>query len=1075
MAGSVQRCVEQSILRLENSVIRMISQKRRERRIMLTTVCIPQGSMATTKVGEGTTVDLWGTEQSERPVPRASKKMDTAIPMSPRISTQAIDPSDAKKQHRRTSLKSFTLTVPSSSSLTSAVLVLSSTGTLSLTSIHVDGEDSVFTQSLINAEVGSLQISSSSFRNIEMSGHALIETSCVVDIEECSFSDISREGNNATVLAAIISQATPPSVSSSTVSMRKTSFENCMPTESQRWVELIGRNSETFSSSSWTGTFNKTSIWGGIVVDDGITEIEDDLKPFSLIYEFFRRTDSKLIVSSVSGNVDHPLCGHSQLPCRSIDVGRALTSVQTIEIVSIGEIGGVLEVGNETVRLSGHNGRGKMGLIGTGQIVSNDETDPGRLFVSQLEIDVSGSTLIDQSIFLIKTGSLNFESCSLISSKAVTSTLILNEGSSILMTNTTFALNTTGAGMLVDSTKGTVDLSLIHLTLCSFQSAPFSFSDAASITLTSVEMKLCNVSELMSVKNVSSFSLVSSSFVGSSSAPNEEDDASCEWLSGLVTLSDTTATISGTTFSSLGQGGLLLTNTHATLSGCTFTLNQPESAVSESVRRNIRCLGESSLEIESIHAGDGLESDALWISNSEDCKVTRQKKQILTPLFTATLSPKSCKSVLNRKTGEYSIGLVGTMLIPCSLKLEVYETDENEGKSQDIILSEKVGTWTDEKELTLSVKKSELKLEEKLEWRGRLLFVGGETESFLVKMSAIDERKSLAKQVMRWLGPLIGGLVVLFILFLIILLLVRRHRKQKANKTNKTPLAAQELDENMIAVEKFDYRDSLEDTNLGLHSHYDLPTNASREDNTRNDIKEGKISEEMNESILGGVAVHPQEVMEVSAPNRQDTLFNRLHHPQKGVEVDVGTVRQQIVAALVELRKKNQENALLTNLNPHCIFFDSAGVVRLQVQQHPHPSNVEESKPSVAKSQKEGDRWKAPEVAQEVNNVDASKAAVFSLGLILWELETKQVPFRELDAMNAQRQMGLGVQPLMTDIEEEWLVSLIQNCLDLNPKNRPTLENINSLFVGPSLHDRSLGANGMQKQHKNQFVPLANI
>ncbi|KAK2959069.1 hypothetical protein BLNAU_5864 [Blattamonas nauphoetae] len=941
------------------------------------------------------------------------------------------------------SLKSFTLAIQSPSSLSSPLMVLLSTGTLSLTSIRVDGENSVFTQSLINAEIGSLQISSSSFRNIEMSDYALIETDCVVHIEECSFSDITREGKNATILSAHISQATPPSVSSS-VSMRKTSFENCMPTESQRWVELIGRNSETFSSSSWTGTFNKTSIWGGVVVDDVLTEIEDDLKPFSLIYEFFRRTDSKLIVSSVSGNVDHPLCGHSQLPCRSIDVGRKLTSVQTMEIVSIGEIGGVLEVGNETVQLSGHNGRGKMGLVGTGQIVSNDETDPGRLFVSQLEIDVSGSTLIDQSVFWMKAGSLNFESCSLISSKAVASTLILNEGSSVLMTNTTFALNTTGAGMLVDSTKGSVELTLIHLTSCSFQSTPFSFSDATSVTLTSIEMSLCKVSELVSVQNVPSFSLVSSSFVGSSSAPNEEDDTSCEWSTGLISISDCeSASVVSSRFTALSQGALLISNSNVTIATTSFSLNTPTSAPSEQVRRNIRCENSSTVEIESLNGGDGAQTTSHWISADESCAVTKETKKLSPALFAPTLTTKSSSSVLDKKKGSFNVTLTGTELIPCGLFLEVYElTTENDPKTKEIALTKDKTTKLTQTVITLSVTQSELGMNPTLEWRGRLLYENGlRSESFIVKMSATDERKSQAKQVMRWLGPLIGGLVALFLLLLIILLLVRRHRKKKESQL-QNPAEMNSFDEVIVKDDGFQQTDVLNhNSTFSLDDPIPAIPTSEATDHTRlpahnTDHDGNKVQKD---EIIAAVSF--EDCATKTPMSKHQSLYSRLHGQTK-IDFDKLKLQMQLARGVERLVSQNAQAAELANLSPHTIFIDAAGNLFFKASTTNDlgaffgscpTSLVEESKVG-----HENQRWQAPEVRPTNQQLDMEKAAVFSLGLLLWEIETEEIPMKELDAANAQRVLGAGMQLDMEHIHPDEFSDAIIRCIHRSPSERPT-------------------------------------
>ncbi|KAK2951494.1 hypothetical protein BLNAU_13516 [Blattamonas nauphoetae] len=99
------------------------------------------------------------------------------------------------------------------------------------------------------------------------------------------------------------------------------------------------------------------------------------------------------------------------------------------------------------------------------------------------------------------------------------------------------------------------------------------------------------------------------------------------------------------------------------------------------------------------------------------------------------------------------------------------------------------------------------------------------------------------------------------------------------------------------------------------------------------------------------------------------------------------------------------------------------------------------------KSGMDGLRWRAPEVVladgrSGVESVDGQKASVFSLGLVLWEIETGQVPFGELDAVNAQRQSGTGIGPKMESLQNEEFVSLIHRCVSVDPKERPTLSEI---------------------------------
>ncbi|KAK2946430.1 hypothetical protein BLNAU_18681 [Blattamonas nauphoetae] len=88
-------------------------------------------------------------------------------------------------------------------------------------------------------------------------------------------------------------------------------------------------------------------------------------------------------------------------------------------------------------------------------------------------------------------------------------------------------------------------------------------------------------------------------------------------------------------------------------------------------------------------------------------------------------------------------------------------------------------------------------------------------------------------------------------------------------------------------------------------------------------------------------------------------------------------------------------------------------------------------------------RWTPPEVTGRKSGVDKEKAAVFSLGLILWEMETGEVPFGELDAMNAHRQIGVGGEMLMRKVCSE-TASLVRQCISLDPVTRPTLEQVAS-------------------------------
>ncbi|KAK2942749.1 hypothetical protein BLNAU_22338 [Blattamonas nauphoetae] len=94
----------------------------------------------------------------------------------------------------------------------------------------------------------------------------------------------------------------------------------------------------------------------------------------------------------------------------------------------------------------------------------------------------------------------------------------------------------------------------------------------------------------------------------------------------------------------------------------------------------------------------------------------------------------------------------------------------------------------------------------------------------------------------------------------------------------------------------------------------------------------------------------------------------------------------------------------------------------------------------------EGLRWQSPEVVQKQVSIDKEKAAVFSLGLMMWEIETGLVPFGEMDAVNAARQSEIGVIPRMDLVHDKHLKEVIPVCLSSDPSTRPSLTSLLSLL-----------------------------
>ncbi|KAK2948328.1 hypothetical protein BLNAU_16777 [Blattamonas nauphoetae] len=162
--------------------------------------------------------------------------------------------------------------------------------------------------------------------------------------------------------------------------------------------------------------------------------------------------------------------------------------------------------------------------------------------------------------------------------------------------------------------------------------------------------------------------------------------------------------------------------------------------------------------------------------------------------------------------------------------------------------------------------------------------------------------------------------------------------------------------------------------------------------------------------------------------SKRDTLYNRLHKNTDLPKIDKRTVQMNVVKGIQALASAAHFDALLKMMSPHSIQLvkDDEVVFRIdnpmtagasQNKTHTGPSNA----PADNLGGNEGERWQAPETRldhHESNTATPNKstptqAAVFSLGLILQEIETGMVPFGELDAQNAQRQLGTGLIPPM--------------------------------------------------------------
>ncbi|KAK2961102.1 hypothetical protein BLNAU_3870 [Blattamonas nauphoetae] len=581
--------------------------------------------------------------------------------------------------------------------------------------------------------------------------------------------------------------------------------------------------------------------------------------------------------------------------------------------------------------------------------------------------------------------------------------------------------------------------------------------------------------------------------------PNSDTLSICEWTSGVIQLDNCSTTIDWSKFHELPQGALNMKGGTITIDSSVFRDNTPNHEMFPSARRNIVCSGEREVRIGTLSSGDGThDTPSAWMSLGY-CQLKSKSVDETKLLFIPTLDSNKTTSTFTNQT--YDVSFFGSVLMPCGLGLEVVEWDEKEKVEKRSTTIELAGLnsseWS-ETSVNLKLNRSSIKdIDHSLEIRARLAFGLNQSTAnhILLKISDATAKKAQTlertKKTLFWLIPVIASVVVLF-LVLIIVMICRRRRQQKSDKEN---LVNQELDpQDPIDVEKQDEQEAriveLNADHTDNMLHLNVPTTIRSNDVPQAAFLHATHSQNTSGRGLGETRMGlrcGEELVEVPV-NVNDTLYNRLH--KGGQPLDTPLVFRMITQGLAQIAKHNPRMPILTNLSPLWVYLDEQDMPIFQNKDDrvTTQTNIPESSffpgskhktvnqtqsatnPSIhsqslndqsSTRHSDGQRWMAPEVADKKGEIDTNKAAVFSLGLILWEMETGLVPFGEVDAVNAQRQLGTGSLPLMNSWTNESKTELVRRCLNLDPKERPTLDEISSLLES----DEELGKPAIDKQH----------
>ncbi|KAH7823301.1 uncharacterized protein MONOS_772 [Monocercomonoides exilis] len=223
----------------------------------------------------------------------------------------------------------------------------------------------------------------------------------------------------------------------------------------------------------------------------------------------------------------------------------------------------------------------------------------------------------------------------------------------------------------------------------------------------------------------------------------------------------------------------------------------------------------------------------------------------------------------------------------------------------------------------------------------------------------------------------------------------------------------------------------------------------------------------------------------------RDSLFMLLHGRNEKKEMAIGSLKEreqtasQIlfwVANLALHSFDEMDNPLqsLANLSPHIVLFsehmvicvvmhsdflssddsDSSSASSITIvstssnisvlserfTDSPPPSSAFEDDEDRFK--KECLRWKAPELQMNRKMGATKESVVFSIGMMLWECLTLDVPFGEYEAEVAGQKIVNGERPRMEAVECVSWSELVKSCWGGQPSERKTLGEVKRELIG---------------------------
>ncbi|KAH7826577.1 putative Protein tyrosine and serine/threonine kinase [Monocercomonoides exilis] len=639
-----------------------------------------------------------------------------------------------------------------------------------------------------------------------------------------------------------------------------------------------------------------------------------------------------------------------------------------------------------------------------------------------------------------------------------------------------------------DSTSGTISVGGSTFNNCSRNSEGTSvftaFSTSAQMALSNCSCSNCSSmsgkGSVMELSNAIDALMDLCRFVGvlgkeSENERNNNFEEICKWNGSLVHSTNSTIMMKYVTILNTSSGGLSVLAGNITIEKGEFMNNNPFIEKYPSLRRNIICSDSASLSVSSLKGGDGvLPNSSLWILD-DGCDLRGIAGERSSLFFIPRLEEVS----VNENGSNIVVKFRGELFLPCDLSfrlvyktgdvelVETYQFEErsfvSETEVTGTIPSENISMIADETEVSVMI------LFGKQLAATSPQILKNKTESKKGNEKVVEGGNEVRSS---WIIIVIIVLIVLFVVvllvFVVVIVLLRKKLKEAEKKVEN------EKSENDQIMEKIEKRrgsnggsfemNEIPSTLLeGMTSQLPLlidndeelpesPLMADEELN-ENDMPdlESPLPFPEEDSAAGAPKSHSLSVISAKKPFREKEKKNIkiLHSVIHSVQGDftLGTRAMDVV--------DGKEVVLaVAELFGHLISVGDERMEMMGKQLCPYSIFVEEGNENEIyllteeltdeKQKEEMKRWKAPEAVDEEEGIE--KAVVFTLGLILHEMTTGEVPLSECNAEEAQEMMRDGVRPLTEGIEGEDLVELMEKMWADEPNDRPMLAEVIDLL-----------------------------